>query len=268
MKNATDNAGDMLNVLAPHVQPRPSGADHAGDRRDRRRRCGTAGILPGIARCRPSRHMATAMAPAANAQNIGKVVQVIGPVLDVEFEAEHLPELYNALEINANADDGADDPRRRRGAAAHRPQPGARRRDVIDRRRRARHGSRRHRRPDHGAGRRRRRSAASSTCSASRWTTARRFPKDALRWPIHRKRPDFVEPRAEDRSLRDGHQGRRPHRAVREGRKDRTLRRRRRRQDRRHHGADQQRRRRATAASRCSAAWASARAKATTSTSR
>src|SRR5919204_417012 len=27
-------------------------------------------------------------------QNIGKVVQVIGPVLDVEFEAEHLPELY------------------------------------------------------------------------------------------------------------------------------------------------------------------------------
>src|ERR671924_919852 len=30
-------------------------------------------------------------------QNIGKVVQVIGPVLDVEFEAERLPEIYNAL---------------------------------------------------------------------------------------------------------------------------------------------------------------------------
>src|SRR6266581_4391172 len=29
-------------------------------------------------------------------QNIGKVVQVIGPVLDVEFEPEQLPELYNA----------------------------------------------------------------------------------------------------------------------------------------------------------------------------
>jgi F-type H+-transporting ATPase subunit beta len=29
--------------------------------------------------------------------NVGKVVQVIGPVLDVEFEPEHLPELYNAL---------------------------------------------------------------------------------------------------------------------------------------------------------------------------
>jgi F-type H+-transporting ATPase subunit beta len=30
---------------------------------------------------------------------IGKIVQIIGPVLDVEFEAGHLPELYNALEI-------------------------------------------------------------------------------------------------------------------------------------------------------------------------
>ena len=33
--------------------------------------------------------------------NIGKVVQVIGPVLDVEFEPEHLPEIYNALEIDS-----------------------------------------------------------------------------------------------------------------------------------------------------------------------
>ena len=30
-------------------------------------------------------------------KNIGRVVQVIGPVLDVEFEPEHLPEIYNAL---------------------------------------------------------------------------------------------------------------------------------------------------------------------------
>src|SRR5215204_5130394 len=32
-------------------------------------------------------------------KNIGRVVQVIGPVLDVEFEPEHLPEIYNALVI-------------------------------------------------------------------------------------------------------------------------------------------------------------------------
>jgi F-type H+-transporting ATPase subunit beta len=33
------------------------------------------------------------------AENVGKVVQVIGPVLDVEFEPEHLPELYTALKV-------------------------------------------------------------------------------------------------------------------------------------------------------------------------
>src|SRR5438876_8119973 len=35
------------------------------------------------------------------ADNIGKIVQVIGPVVDVEFEAGHLPEIYNALRIHA-----------------------------------------------------------------------------------------------------------------------------------------------------------------------
>ena len=32
-------------------------------------------------------------------KNIGRVVQVIGPVLDVEFEPENLPEIYNALTL-------------------------------------------------------------------------------------------------------------------------------------------------------------------------
>jgi len=45
----------------------------------------------------------------AGAHNVGKVVQVIGPVLDVEFEPEHLPELYNAVVIDhtGHAGDGA-----------------------------------------------------------------------------------------------------------------------------------------------------------------
>lgn len=34
-------------------------------------------------------------------KNIGKVVQVIGPVLDVEFSPENLPDIYNALRIEA-----------------------------------------------------------------------------------------------------------------------------------------------------------------------
>lgn len=32
--------------------------------------------------------------------NIGKVVQVIGPVVDIKFNTEHLPNIYNAIEID------------------------------------------------------------------------------------------------------------------------------------------------------------------------
>jgi len=45
-------------------------------------------------------------AAEAKKVNFGKVVQVIGPVLDVEFESEHLPELYNALRIREKSDSG------------------------------------------------------------------------------------------------------------------------------------------------------------------
>ena len=35
------------------------------------------------------------------AQNIGKIVQVIGPVIDISFDQEdgHLPQIYDALEV-------------------------------------------------------------------------------------------------------------------------------------------------------------------------
>jgi F-type H+-transporting ATPase subunit beta len=39
----------------------------------------------------------------ADKKQVGRIVQVIGPVLDVEFEAGHLPEIYNALRIEGNA---------------------------------------------------------------------------------------------------------------------------------------------------------------------
>ena len=41
-------------------------------------------------------------------QNIGKVVQVIGPVLDVEFDAAHLPEIYNALRLTGTTESGQE----------------------------------------------------------------------------------------------------------------------------------------------------------------
>jgi F-type H+-transporting ATPase subunit beta len=40
-----------------------------------------------------------ATAQDQKAHTVGRVVQVIGPVMDVEFEPEHLPEIYNALRI-------------------------------------------------------------------------------------------------------------------------------------------------------------------------
>src|SRR6059058_4685128 len=49
--------------------------------------------------------MATA---TATKQQIGKIVQIIGPVVDVEFEAGHLPAIYNALHITAPAREGRE----------------------------------------------------------------------------------------------------------------------------------------------------------------
>src|SRR5512146_1087013 len=52
-----------------------------------------------------TQHVKTKTAGATQ-QNVGKVIQVIGPVLDVEFEPEHLPELYNALVVDQPGGDG------------------------------------------------------------------------------------------------------------------------------------------------------------------
>jgi F-type H+-transporting ATPase subunit beta len=48
------------------------------------------------------------MTTSVATRNIGRVVQVIGPVLDVEFESDHLPEIYNALHVEARTESGAD----------------------------------------------------------------------------------------------------------------------------------------------------------------
>ena len=44
-----------------------------------------------------------AVAPKASGTTTGKVVQVIGPVVDVEFGGERLPDIYDALEIDRGA---------------------------------------------------------------------------------------------------------------------------------------------------------------------
>ena len=46
------------------------------------------------------------MATVAAAQRTGKVVQVIGPVIDIEFP-EELPEIYNAVRVVSDGSDGS-----------------------------------------------------------------------------------------------------------------------------------------------------------------
>jgi len=45
---------------------------------------------------------------ATQAHHAGKIVQIIGPVVDVEFEAGHLPEIYNALRIQSDGKSGGE----------------------------------------------------------------------------------------------------------------------------------------------------------------
>ncbi|MGB5529091.1 MAG: F0F1 ATP synthase subunit beta, partial [Ignavibacteriaceae bacterium] len=39
----------------------------------------------------------------------GKIIQVIGPVVDVEFEEGHLPEIYHAIRIPRTTTEGVKD---------------------------------------------------------------------------------------------------------------------------------------------------------------
>src|SRR5207244_12957998 len=130
--------------------------------------------------------------------NIGRVVQVIGPVLDVEFESEHLPELYNALRIREKSDSGVDidvtvevqqhiGRNQVRAVAMSSTDAVVRGMEVVD-------------------------TGGPITVPVGAPALGRilnvlgepvdngaPIAKDALRWPIHRKRPDFVnlEPKTE-----------------------------------------------------------------------
>ncbi|AMW04273.1 F0F1 ATP synthase subunit beta [Gemmatimonas phototrophica] len=138
--------------------------------------------------------MATTAAPTT----VGKIVQVIGPVIDVAFENDHLPELYNAVRVEATSPDGArinvtaevqqHIGRNQVRAVAMSSTDGVTRgMDVID-------------------------TGSSITVPVGAPALGRilnvlgepvddgePIPASAERWPIHRKRPDFVnlEPKTE-----------------------------------------------------------------------
>src|SRR5947199_6650951 len=125
--------------------------------------------------------------------NIGKVVQVIGPVLDVEFEPEQLPELYNAVTLKVDSGQLVAEVEQHIGrnqvrAVAMSSTDGiVRGMDVVD-------------------------TGEPITVPVGKPALGRilnvigepvdegpPIPKDAERWPIHRKRPKFanLEPKTE-----------------------------------------------------------------------
>ncbi|HEY2064540.1 MAG TPA: F0F1 ATP synthase subunit beta [Gemmatimonadaceae bacterium] len=138
------------------------------------------------------------MATAIATHQIGKVVQVIGPVLDVEFESGHLPELYNALTIDETTESGQEihvtvevqqhiGRNQVRAVAMSSTDAVVRGMDVTD-------------------------TGGPITVPVGAAALGRilnvlgepvdngpPIPADAPRWPIHRKRPDFVdlEPKTE-----------------------------------------------------------------------
>src|SRR5664280_3300367 len=50
------------------------------------------------AKKRPTKKAASAVPPHALA--VGRVARVIGPVVDIEFPADAIPDMYNALEVD------------------------------------------------------------------------------------------------------------------------------------------------------------------------
>ena len=174
-------------------------------------------------------------APEAGLKD-GRVVAIAGPVVDVEFPPDALPEINHALEMTIELE-GDDDHRHRRGGAADRRRPGARHLPEADRRPDARHARAQHRPRHHGSGgQRRARARVQRHRRAARRGQGRGHHR-ALGDPPRSAR--LRRPRAQAPDVRDGHQGHRPAGALRAGRQDRPLRRRRRRQDHGHHRDDQ-----------------------------
>ncbi|HWP02136.1 MAG TPA: F0F1 ATP synthase subunit beta [Gemmatimonadaceae bacterium] len=132
------------------------------------------------------------------ATHTGRIVQIIGPVLDVEFEPDELPEIYNALEIRGRTESGEElrvvaevqqhiGRNQVRAVAMSSTDGLVRGMEVID-------------------------TGGPITVPVGKAALGRilnvigepvdngpPIPPDVERWPIHRKRPDFVqlEPKTE-----------------------------------------------------------------------
>ena len=173
----------------------------------------------------------------------GRVARVIGPVVDVEFPVDTMPEIYNALNVDVTPD-AARTKTLTLEVAQHlgdslvraismQPTDGLVRGAEVHR----------HRQPDHRA-----RSATSpratcSTPSASRWTSTESELDIKERWAIHRTPPAFDQLESKTEMFETGIKVIDLLTPYVQRRQDRPVRRCRRRQDRAHPGDDLPRRR-------------------------
>ena len=171
-------------------------------------------------------------------ESYGKVVQVIGPVIDVEFAPADMPEIFNALELDEKVGDLhvklTSEVQQHLGRNQVRAISMSTTDGVV-------------------RGMKVRNTGAAISVPIGMNTLGRVFnllgetvdhgaPFEVKeRRPIHQHPPEFKAV-GEDGDLRDGHQGGGPAGAVRQGRQDRALWWRGRRQDRGHHGAHPQHR--------------------------
>ena len=165
--------------------------------------------------------------------NQGKIVQIIGAVVDVEFPRENVPKVYDALkvkntEITLEVQQQLGDGIVRTIALGS--TDGLKRNLIADNTGRAI-------------------SVPVGKGTLGRIMDVLGSPIDEAgpvkaddHWEIHRAAPSYEDQAAAQRAAGNRHQGHRPDVPVRQGRQGRPVRRRRRRQDRQHDGTDQQHR--------------------------
>ena len=103
MKSATDNASELIKKYTRIANQARQAGHHPGNqrdrrwrqrprRRDRRQRIATTS--------RVSEKNMTATAEETKAGSLGRIARVIGPVVDIEFPVDSMPEMYNALTVD------------------------------------------------------------------------------------------------------------------------------------------------------------------------
>ena len=105
MKSATDNAQDLIERLT--ARPEPGAAGARLPRKSARSSVAPARWptrTPGASE-RDDCHGYREEQRGGAARGVGRVARVIGPVVDVEFPADAMPDMYNALEVDITLGD-------------------------------------------------------------------------------------------------------------------------------------------------------------------